>query len=412
MAGGNREAISVFTLCVGVGPSQPGAVDGPDDLLRAAARWDQLGLEQLVAGECELPHHPRRRRFAEIGTTSNDQPLLADLLRCAAEAASHGWLLLVSGDLLLSRMLVNNLAQLCRSESPHRLVIGRAWRLGRDRLASLSMAADPETAQQRSMDTALQEAIDQEGCLDGPERPAWVLLPRGALLAAPAQLSCDPAQALPWLVEAAGLLGWPVLEATAAAPVARPELPGGTTQGELIVEPTGVVLPHAPGAPLLSLLLAAPERQLQRLVQALSPAPALPWEVVARPAEPAGDPGAVTAAWNSALTAARGELAWPITDQLPPLALIPVVLRSFEQPGADLLLLSWEVNGLAMPPGLAWHQQPGCLVAHSRWLRRVGAFRESLPAAAALLQVRRQAERRGARSRCLPISALPPAAAA
>lgn len=437
----------MFTLCVGIGPRQTGTLDGPDDLERAASRWDRLGLEQIVAGECDLAEHPGRRRVAEIGTSAEDEPLLGDLLGLAAESARHEWLLLVSGDAVLSQALVTNLAQLCRPGCPKRLVIGRAWRLERQWLQSLDEAVDP--------DGALAEAIDRHGRLFAAEPPDpdteadadacgdWVLLPRGALLEPPASLSCDPQQALPWLIQAARLLGWPVLEATAAAPLVRPAAaplvrlaeanqdsagawrswgsrgaPGDATGASeaswgaarrggvpAAARASGVVLPHEPGTPRLSLLLAAPERELERLAAALRPAPSLPWEVVARPAEPAGDPTAVTAAWRSGLLAARGELAWPVIDPPPPLALIPVVLRSCEQPGADLLLLSWLLDGLPMPPRLSWHQQPGCLVAQTGWLRRAGGFSDAIPAADALLQLRRRAEARGARSRALPISA-------
>lgn len=384
-----------FTLCAGLGAGLAAAAAGPQRLLRAADNWRDLGLEQLLVGEGALPESPLRLRITDVATNAADEPCLADLLRCAAAQARHAWLLLVSPDVLISHAMLASLDAALALDRQPRLLLGRTWRLGDEALARLAPAD-------------LESAIDAAGCLDPPDRPGWVLLPRGVLLAAPPQLGCDPAEAIPWLAAAAAALGWPLFDATAVAPSARPAavafLPPPAASYPL---PTPL-WPHQlqPGRkqPRLSLLLAASETQLDCFSTTLLPAPSLPWEVIARPADPTDEAGAVAAAWNSALAVAEGELVWPITAP-PPLALLPVVLRRFEQSAVDLLQLAWQLGDQLMPLHETWHQEPGCLVMQTAWLRRVGGLQEDRRAAQALLAARRQAEARGACPATLPLIA-------
>jgi hypothetical protein len=369
-----------FTLCAGLG-----AGPGSSALRRAARHWDALQLDQILVGETDLPPHARRQLCAEVASTSNDQPALAELLRLAAELSQQDWLLLVPSDALLTSSLVDNLSQLCRPGSPRRLVFGRAWRLPEMELGD---------------EEPVESQLDSKAQLDPPGLVSWLLLPRATLLAAPAELSCCPADAADWLIRSAQQLGWPVLEASAAAPLLRPALQGAhprppfsSTSGA-----SGVVLPHRPGAPLLSLLLAAPEAELERLSALLCPSPSLPWEVVARPAEAAEAAGELASAWNSAFEVCQAAIAWPITANLPPLALLPVLLRCFERPAIELVQLG------PLP-------RPGALVIQSAWLRRLGGIRDQGSAAQAFNTLQQQALQRGGTCLTLPLTASRPTAA-
>ena len=372
--------MALLTLCAGL--------SGSRHLHQAVHNWSAAGLPQILAGESDLPPDALRTLWPEIATTAGDAPRLDELLRYAERHATSNWLLLIGPDTLLSRPLLDTLSQLCRPGSPRRLVIGRAWRERADARPNASPPQDPDS---------LWDWIEADGVLDGPDQIGWVLLPRGSLLAAPAELSCEPAEAAPWLIRCARQLGWPVLDATAAAPALRLGEPVPAV--DPMPQPTAVVRPHQPAAPLLSLLLAAPEAELEHLQAQLLPAASLPWEVIARPAEPADGVGAVAAAWTSALAVARGELAWPITEAAPPLALLPVVLRSFEQPGLELLQLG---------PTLG----PGALVAPTAWWRLLDSWRDDLPPAEAMARVLRQAQGRGACLQPLPFSPAPAATSA
>lgn len=382
-----------FTLCAGFGAAP--AV--PEQRQRAAASWQALGLEQLLLGEADLPPEPQRRLLADVATNGNDEPLLADLLRHAASQTSQPWLLLVAADAVLSPELVTHLAQLCAAGPAPRLLLGRAWRLPEDILNTLE-PFEP---------VGLTGLIDAHGRLDPPDQPAWLLLPRGRLQAAPPALACDPGEALPWLAATARDLGWPLLDATAVAPLLRPGSSVSVGAPPHSLWPRTAVLPHQlqPPRPILSLLLAAPQSELERLSTALQPSPSLPWEVIARPADPADGPAAHAAAWNSALAVARGDLAWPLTAAPRALALLPAVLRRFERPGLELLLLAWQLGEQCMPARDAWYQEPGCLVAQTAWLKRLGGFDERLAAAATLLDLRQRAEARGACTASLPLIA-------
>jgi hypothetical protein len=354
----------LFTICAGL--------DGSPHLAQTSANWSALGLPQILAGESSLLPDPLRTVWPEIGTTSSDQPRLSDLLRFAAEHARSEWLLLLAPDTLLTPSLRAALSQLCRPGSPRRVVVGRVW-------YGVDHSVDPLAA------------IEQGAVLDPPQRFGWMLLPRGALVAAPPDLGCAPHQAASWLTDGARQLGWPILDATAAAPALR--LGSAEVDGPwpTPVPPTAVVRPHQPGAPQLSLLLAAPEAELERCRQQLLPAPSLPWELIARPAESSDGPGAMAVAWTSALAAARGELAWPITAALPSLALLPVVLRSFELPAVDLLQLGID-------------PAPGAVVAPTAWWKRLGGWSEAASGADAMAAAVRLARERGACLSQLPFN--------
>jgi molybdopterin-guanine dinucleotide biosynthesis protein A len=364
-----------FTVCTAVDAST-----SSNALHRATRHWDAQQLEQILVGETDLQPHPKRVVRAEVASTSRDEPALAELLRLAAEEASHDWLLLVPSDALLTPALVDNLAQLCRPGSPRRLVIGRAWRL-------------PEA--ELPINDAWDLHLDRSGKLDPAGAVAWLLLPRGTLLAAPTELSCCPAAAASWLIHSAEQLGWPVLDASAAAPLVRPvaaEVAQQPSWAPSSSPASGVVLPHRPGAPLLSLLLAAPQAQLDQLSAALCPCPSLPWEVVARPVDTPELDGELAAAWNSALDQCHAAIAWPISHNRPPLALLPVLLRCFEQPAVELVQLG------PLPT-------PGALVIQTAWLRRLGGLAEQGSAAEAFNALEQNARRRGACCLNLPLPA-------
>lgn len=396
--------MAAFTLCAGIRAAQAGAVEGPQRLRRAAANWDSLDVDQLLIGESDLPPQPQRQVLADVATNANDDPCLRELLRCCAEQTRQDWLLFTSADALLSTEFCANLSAFCSSitNNRKRLLVGRAWRLSDNLLDGLEACQLPPTAE------GLTALINAHGYLDPAGQFSWALLPRGVLQAAPVGLGCDPAEVLPWLISSAQTLGWPSLDCTAAAPLAAPLAAAGHTAASHT--PTAACKALWPGseqAPKLSLLLAAPESQLQQLADSLCPTPSLPWEVVARPADPSDGAGAVAAAWASALEVAQGHLAWPITTALPPLALLPAVLRCFDTGGVDLLQLGWQLGSQPMPVREPNHQEPGCLVAQTAWLRRVmTALPHQSSPAAALLWMRQQAERRGACTASLPLTAI------
>ena len=344
-----------FSVCTAV--AEPG-------LLRAAENWSVLGIEHLIFGECELPPSPQRRVFPEIRLTSDDQASLADLLGCAALHASHPWILLFEHPALLTPDFVRSIDELCRPERLSLLALGRAWRLPDPALDNPLLPLDEQL---------LHGAMATAGVLDHPGCPSWLLLPRGSFVHAPAALSWRPSACLAWLVAQARTLGWPILEASAAAPLLVPEstpcaplLPGPAWRS--CRDATGVVLPFNPGAPRLSFLLAAPEAELPELAEALKPAASLPWEVIARPdLGPDAGPGSTAAAWNSALAEARGDLVWPLSTQLPSLALVPTMLRCFDAPVVDLVHLPQSCAGRVISDASAARLQPGCLVAGRGW---------------------------------------------
>jgi Fe-S-cluster formation regulator IscX/YfhJ len=388
--------MAFFTLCCGAAGT---------GIELAAANWQNLALNQVIVGETSLVPVNGRELIAEIPTTLEDQPCLGPLLAEAASRSQSSWLLLVPPDACLTPAAVQNLEQLCRPGRPRQLVIGRSWRLPATTLVDPSLCLDPKR---------FDASIAANGHLDSPTHPSWVLLPVGCFHHAPPSLACTPQAAIPWLVKQAHWLGWPVLEASLAISVVRPrdsqarqsqarDSHGGFAKAPLC---TGVVLPYAADAPKVTLLLAAPEDQLEPLQAALCPAPSLPWEVIARPDWTGQGPGSLAAAWNSALAEARGELVWPLAAVLPPLALIPVLLRCFDAPWVDLVQLASRLGDQHWPAADPYRVAPGCLVAQRTWIERLGGFDEDLPPHRILQQFRQRALARGASLRHLPLEAI------
>lgn len=363
-----------------------------------SANWQALDLPHLLIGEGQLPPHPLLRHQPEVSTCNDDNPRLRDLLQCAATELESDWILLCSSELQFSADSCSQLSQLCRQGAPRRLMMGRAWCHGGNGEHS-SNGIPPDQ---------IEAIIDQGAVLDPLERPSWALLPRGLLLDPPAEISCSPKVMLPWLTATTAQLDWPQLEATPIVPCLRHRT---APADPITVVPRAVVLPHTPNTPRLSLLLAAPEDQLAAHTNQLQPQPGLPWEVIARPAEV----GLLTA-WRDGLEAACGELCWPLTPPLPPLALIPAVMQAFDSPGIDLIALAWSRNGSVQPGNDPYHQEPGCLAAHTAWLKRLlnttdyNARVHSTPRAPAeaeesLLQLRQRAIFLGAGLHHLPLVA-------
>ena len=380
-----------FVLCCGAGST---------NLEAAAANWQALGLPQLVFGESNLHPTAERQLLEEVPHTPQDQPCLGAVLSGAVGLSSAPWLLLLSADAHLTPTAVENISQLARPDQPKQLVIGRAWRLPPKRFQELSMSQE-----QGQWD----DAIAAQGRLDPPSQFSWVLLPRAALLQAPAWLGAAPEQAVPWLVEQARTLGWPVLEASSAIALLRPAAPTLQLPSVRQASPpecTGVVLPHAAGAPRLSILVAAPPESLEGILETLCPAASLPWEVIVRPDLADGGPGSTTAAWNSALADARGDLVWPLASHHPALAFFPYGLRLFDAPWVDLAQFAWRLGAHHHPADDPYRVEPGTLVAQRSWIQRLGGFDESQDARPALLSFRQRALARGALLRPVPLEVL------
>ncbi len=380
-----------FVLCCGAGST---------NLEAAAANWQALGLQQLVFGESSLQPTAGRQLLEEVPHTPQDEPCLGAILSAAVGLSAAPWLLLVAAEAHLTPTAVDNLSQLARPDHPKQLVIGRAWRLPPQRLRDLASAED-----QGPWD----DAIAAQGRLDPPTQFSWVLLPRDALLEAPAWLGASPEQAVPWLVDQARTLGWPVLEASSAIALLRPSAPALQLSSVRQARPpecTGVVLPHAAGAPRLSVLVAAPPEDLEGIVETLRPAVSLPWEVIVRPDLTDWEPGSTTAAWNSALADARGDLVWPLACHHPALAYFAYVLRLFDQPWVDLAQFAWRLGEHHHPADDLHRVEPGTLVAQRSWIQRLGGFDESKDARSALLGLRQKALERGALLRSVPLEVL------
>ena len=388
-----------FTLCIGMGALHNDNKNF-ENLQRAAINWLNLEIEQIMVGETELTMHPLRKIRAEATTDINDEPCLSDLLLFAQKEASNKWLLLIDHNCILSHVTKNNIQQLCRSDSTAKIIVGRAWEIEQTKLKELNLSTK-ET-------TKLDELIDNQAIINGIDKPGWALFPKGILCNAPKEISCSSEKAIPWLMKSAIINGLPVLDGTAIAAILKPRYTNTINNHQVHSIDTyaqRAILPHTPHNPKLSLLLAAPEHELDLIVKKLCPNNKLAWEVIGRPAEIDDEEGLV-AAWNSGLEVARGEIAWPITRNNPPIALIPIILKSFEIPGVDFLTLNWDLAGEIMSGDVAWHQQPGCLIAQTNWLKRLGAIPKSTKANKALLELKKNAVKRGAIIKSLPINGL------
>jgi hypothetical protein len=377
-----------LTLC-------SGDLSGPA-AIGTAAHWDELGLQQLVFGEAELPLSPQRQLIPEVFTTSRDHPCLHDVLRQAAErAAGSDAVLLVDRDLRPSPAMLEALGALLRLPGRPRLAHGRAWRL--------PLSADPRLMQQ-----AIEQAIRApEARLDPPERPAWVLLPRRSLLAAPPELSSGLPEAAIWLADQARLAGWRVLEATPACPCLRLSTGDTTTAVHTAPRPyaEAVVEPDQRGEPRLSLLVAAPEHTFAAWQAQLLPAPRLPWELVLRPDDDPEQPGSTVAAWTSGLEVARGRIIWPLAGKvIPPAALLPVLIAFFDQPWLDLALIGSSRAGQILPAIAARQGLPGTVALRREWLERSDALKNGGRTADTLRHLIGQAEHHGACIGELPLN--------
>ena len=390
-----------FTLCVCISAAAQSSVDAyQQNISQAVANWEALGINQIIVGESDLPAHHQRNLVADVRTTANDEPQFRELLRCAERLTADDWLLLVQPEILLSNEFIFNLSTQCSTGDKERLMFGGSWLLKQTLLDQLLNTSSEIT-----------ELINNHGILGPADQPGWVLFPRGMLQSAPVALGANPIAAFPWLIECANILNWATFDCTAIAPVAKPittkhqakQVAKNHTTSQNSA--TRIILPSIKGASRLSFLLAAPEALLQKLQAKLCSTSSLPWEVICRPAEPEDGSYGITAAWNSALASAKSNLAWPITATLPKLALLPIILRRMEMSGADLLLLSWCIGQQQMPARESWHQEPGCLIAQTDWLHRVGGFKETLNASTSLLLIRNEAERRGATCAVLPLNA-------
>ena len=376
-----------ITVCSGVWASaQP----------LAAEQWQALGLPHLLLGESNLAPGPGRQQLPDVAYTSGDQPSLAAALRAAVQHSQSPWVLLLAGDAWLSPAALQNLPQLLRSERANQLVVGRAWRLPLPQLQQPLLLSDQ---------TAVDQALSAGGSLDQPQQLSWVLLPRGCFLHAPPELSCDPAAAAPWLIKQARLLGWPVLEASAAVPLLRPQQPATTASAEPFPSCNQVVLPYEAGRPKLSLLLAAPPERAEALANQLKPAESLPWEVIVRPTTAADGSGYVAAAWNSALAEAQGDLIWPLTQHAPSLALLSVLLKACDAPWVDFIRLAWRLGTHHHSAADSLRLEPGCLLGQQAWFQRSGGFDERLEAGPALQALQAKAALKGAMIKPLDLPA-------
>jgi len=389
-----------FTLCACISAAAQSSVDAnQQNIFQAVANWEALGINQIIVGESDLPAQLQRNLVADVCTTANDEPQFRELLRCAELLTADDWLLLVQPEILLSNEFIFNLSTQCSTGNKERLMFGGSWLLRTTLLNQLVNTSSEIT-----------ELINNHGILGPADQPGWVLFPRGMLQSAPVELGANPIAALPWLIECANILNWATFDCTAIAPVAKPietkhqaKVMEYNTTSQYSAK--RIILPSNKSRSRLSFLLAAPEAVLQKLQAKLCSTSSLPWEVICRPAEPEDGFYGITTAWNSALASAKSNLAWPITATLPKLALLPIILSRMEKPGADLLLLSWCIGQQQMPARESWHQEPGCLIAQTDWLHRVGGFKETLNAAASLLLIRNEAERRGATCAVLPLNA-------
>lgn len=331
--------------------------------------WERLGLQQVLAGETHHGEAKQRTLIRDLDTTAEDEPRLRDLLKRIHQLSDAPWILLAEPGLQLGESMQTALAELCQGSDQRLLAYGRSWR--------------PE--------------VGPGGRLDEPTRISWCLIPSGAFCHAPTTLSCHPSDCGPWLVEQGLRSGWRVLDATGAAQSwCRPSTFGGPLPATLTS--TGAVLPHRPGQPRLSFLVAEERGQtwIEQTQRSLLPDPALPWEVVAAPG---GGPKALLQAWDHAFQHCQGDLIWPLGETLPPLALIPAVLRRFDQPQTDLLQLSYSQGGVTQ--GLDRHSPSpaGSLIVQRQWIQSLGGF----SAASDLNSLKRSALQLGARCQDLPL---------
>jgi len=377
------------------------ATCGPAAAQVATAHWDALGLDQVLFGEWPIGSGLRARLLPDVNTTQDDWPCLEDVLQGSSLHAAGDWLLLLDGDALPSWALITSLRRVLATTPRPQLLFGRAWRVTAQHWQALlgrSAAAANETM--------IGEALRDDGTLDSPADASWFLFPRHALFGAPPEIAASTEKAGRWLAKRAAVAGWPVLDATALGPLIRPRRPGGqssqTSPAERI-HCTAALVSQPSGAPRISFLLAAGLDQLPGLVDLLSPAPSLPWDVISRPVEDRHSPDAVSSAWTSAFAEARGDLIWPLLEAIPPLASIETLLRCFEAPWVDLVTTAFRIGGLSIPATDPTRRWPGTVVVRREWLDMLGGFPLASTASESLSLLRRSCLARGATLHPLPI---------
>ena len=407
MTGPSSLLKGLFTLCSGIEPTADDGGLAGIQFRRAVSNWDSFQLPQLLLGESGLQATSTRRLLPEIRTNTLDQPCFADVWRQPDLSVSTPWLLLASSDLLLSEAALTNLAQACHRFPTGTVLVGRAWRVPDDLLASVDSPS------------AVLACADSHGCLDSPDLWSWAVLPSTCRFALDDDLGCSPERLVPHLIRRAHTLGWSVIDATPATPVLRPATPHQPVQRRRLpseavdafpspARANQVMVPQQPGAPQLSFLLVAADGQLDALAQRLCPLASLPWDVIGRSIDSTDSVHAVVEAWRSAFAASTGQLIWPLLASIPPLPLVASVLRCFDAPGIDQLVLPVVASSSAPtgnPTGSACSALfSESLVMQRQWLERLGGFPLQQRPADALAQLRLQAEQRGAFTHRLPLA--------
>lgn len=381
---GQIERKAALTLC---------APCGPATTLDATTYWDASGLDQLLFGEWPFEVGRRGTLHPEVNTARDDWPCLADVLREGSLRTSAGWLLLLTADALPSTALIQALIGFLSTQPRPQLIFGRSWRVDPERWAMLrNLGPHPE------QENAIREALGVSGSLDHPGEVSWLLLPQGTLSGAPAEISAEPRSAAPWLARRATESGWLVLDATWAAPLVRPRAMDPPLQASVRrwIHSDGALPAGAQGGPRISFLLVGGPDRLRQGVDQLLPTTTLPWEVVVRQVRDEASAAEVVVAWNDALLEAKGDLVWPLWNELPRLGSVPTLLRCFQPAWVDLVSTCFRIGSQLMPASDPAQNPPGTLVLRRAWLERLGGFPAAETAAHSLLRLRSDAETRGA----------------
>ena len=375
---------------------------GPDTRLEASAYLDAIGLEQLLFGEWPIGVGHRGTLVPDVNTAVDDWPCLVDVLRECSRRTAQAWLLLLTAEALPSLSLIQVLKGFLATQPGPHLVLGRAWRVSSEHW-ELVRNFGPWPGQ----DLAIKKVLRMDGTLDPPDEISWMLFPKGSWADVAATRSAAPWRAAPWLMKCATESGWPVLDATWAAPLLRPRSvdPALPARSRRWIRTDGSLSAGGPGSPRISFLLVANPEQLRCWQDQLLPTSALPWEVVVRSLpEPCSETG-VVASWNAALPDATGDLVWPLWNAVPRLGLVPTLLRCFQPAWVDLVTMAFRIGSQLMPASDPIHIRPGTLVVRRGWLERLGGFPRAATAEGSLLRLRRESVARGAMVHPLPIDA-------
>ncbi|MDM7938289.1 MAG: hypothetical protein QUV06_12635 [Cyanobium sp. CZS 48M] len=302
-----------FSVCV---PITPSLAHDHGQALQVAQRWLSSSGDLLLFGEWGVPEGPTGQLVPELRSTADDRPRLDDLLRLASARRPSNSLLLIHPGAEPDPGWFEVVAELADRDTPA-LAWGRAWR---------------------------RAGSDAGERLDPSSRPAWVLLPHGAWAPPPhlaPDLAADPALVLPWLLDLARQQGWEALDCSDVAPL---RCTGGaneaaddnlrTWSGARKPEEASIQrLGSGPaGTVRLSLLLESSPAERDHWRDTLLPGGSLPWEIAPSSCEASGD-----------LLWLVDTSHWPAP---PPLALLPLVIRSFRHSWVDGVLID------AAPPVL------------------------------------------------------------